>query len=483
MRGARVGRSYDVPEGDPDTALRSIWVAANRPGAERLVKAAQRYGLGVSVEVARAFINRQSIAQIFAPERKSEGAVAARSMDALWQVDLIDLTQLPKEENDGYQYILVATNVFDRMVGAKPLKGKSPTQVREAFEELLVNEDAWPEVVDTDGGEEFKGDFDELLKEKGILHTYKDPQDRNALAVNDRSIQALKAAMFKEMADQGSARWVDDLDQIVENHNETPHGGIQDAAPNDVEDDPVLQFRLLEDNAQKIKLNERVHEKRVQKMMEAGAFREPLPKSTFQRGFKPRYKNEVEKLLGIDGPEVVSTSGKRILLKRALPVGSESKDTEAPAILQGGSASRDRRAQEALQPFADLLARYLEDRTETLTKASLFLRAQPGFTDAMRSVRAPSLAWFLRLADFDVTTTALGGRSTVRNSSLTRQLREQGARDDAGAEWQPRRPLRWASGALSLTSQLADARPRAPDGFGSNYEETLKELLDLRLSA
>jgi hypothetical protein len=67
-----------------------------------------------------------------------------------------------------------------------------------------------------------------------------------------------------------------------------------------------------------------VHEKRVQKMMEAGAFREPLPKSTFQRGFKPRYTNEVEKLLGIDGPEVVSTSGKRILLKRASPVGSES---------------------------------------------------------------------------------------------------------------------------------------------------------------
>jgi hypothetical protein len=81
MRSARAGRSYDVPEGDPDTALRSIWVAANRPGAERLVKAAQRYGLGVSMEVARAFINRQSIAQIFAPERKSEGAVAARSMD------------------------------------------------------------------------------------------------------------------------------------------------------------------------------------------------------------------------------------------------------------------------------------------------------------------------------------------------------------------------------------------------------------------
>ena len=167
--------------------------------------AARRAGMPLSRAGAQSFINRQSVAQIFAPARKSKGAIPARSLDALWQCDLLDMSSLPKEPNDDFQYILVCANVFDRMVGAEPLRTKKPAEVRKAMEEIMVNEDAWPEVVDTDDGEEFKGAFEELLQERDILHKIKDPQDRNALGVNDRSILELKVALCKEMADAGDS--------------------------------------------------------------------------------------------------------------------------------------------------------------------------------------------------------------------------------------------------------------------------------------
>ena len=95
-----------------DDALHTVWIGANRPGVDKLVAAARRAGMPLSRAGAQSFINRQSVAQIFAPARKSEGAIPARSLDALWQCDLLDMSSLPKEPNDDFQYILVCTNVF-----------------------------------------------------------------------------------------------------------------------------------------------------------------------------------------------------------------------------------------------------------------------------------------------------------------------------------------------------------------------------------
>ena len=93
------------------------------------------------------------------------------------------------------------------------------------------------------------------------------------------------------MADAGDSNLVNKFDRIVHNHNARPHGGIEGAAPEDVEKDPAFQFRLTEDNAQKIMKNEAVHTKRVDRVEEAGAYREPVPHQTFTRGYHPRFKN------------------------------------------------------------------------------------------------------------------------------------------------------------------------------------------------
>ena len=137
------------------------------------------------------------------------------------------------------------------------------------------------------------------------------------------------------MAEDGSGSWSKHLQRAVKAHNANSHGHLMGAAPGDIRGSAVVQYALKKEAGQDAMANSRQHADRVAALRKAGAFRVLLPSKTFTRSTTARWSNEVHRVAGFVGVEVVDEKGARFHVRDALPVGADSKDTAASADVGG----------------------------------------------------------------------------------------------------------------------------------------------------
>ena len=258
--------------------------------------------------------------QILAPKPRSLGKSAAEGPNNRLQADLIDFSQNTRSRN---RYALIVSDVFTREAVTKALPDKSAQAVgqaaAEAIPELVQDESDY--VVTTDEGREFF-QLEQVLPE-AVVHRTKKPEDRNATAVVDRTIQTLKKDLAGEVARHGG-QWDLDLESVTEAYNARPHQTVH-AAPEDVETQRTTRFRVLQDNASKFQHNNNLTRARHRRLEEAGAFRAP---TNARRSFEPSY-GPVREVGSIDSMVVRATDGSETLLKHALPVPRGSAEPKA----------------------------------------------------------------------------------------------------------------------------------------------------------
>ena len=68
----------------------------------------------------------------------------------------------------------------------------------------------------------------------------------------DRLSRTIKEKIFKFFTDKNTSNWIDNLDDIVNSYNDTPHQSLKYITPNDVKDNIYFVQDL---NKQKIKRN------------------------------------------------------------------------------------------------------------------------------------------------------------------------------------------------------------------------------------
>ncbi len=388
-------------------ALQGIYEAAGRPGAAKLRDAARRRGLEVSLKQAQDFVRGQATAQVFGPAPKSQGKVTSPELNDRWQCDLMDFKTRTPEKNKGLRAALLCVDVFSRFAYAEPLVGKTAGEVAAAFERILQRVRTTrttgkkaagrPKEVSTDSGNEFKGEFSEMLSRLGIAHSWK--TSINSLAVVDATTRTLKDIMKKEMTAKESDSWVAALPKAVEAYNANSHSGILNSAPEDVPKSKVLQYELEKRAGYDQAQNTTVHQDRVVRLQAAGAFRALLPRSTWTRTGQPRYSDKVYRLDFVSGHEAVATDGSRHPLRDVLPVPVASTDVQVPRELKGGRPIRDEGAKAALRPFATALRGLLGAGPITLQMAGTRLRAIPGFPEAMAAQRLTGIGALRRFLD------------------------------------------------------------------------------------
>ena len=101
----------------------------------------------------------------------------------------------------GHKYFLIIVNVFSRQVSAEALRSKEPLSVAPALRRLVEALPEKPQVLSTDDGAEFTRHVEGYLVSAGIAHkTRVAKQYVNTLAVEDRSLQNIKARMSRTMA-------------------------------------------------------------------------------------------------------------------------------------------------------------------------------------------------------------------------------------------------------------------------------------------
>ena len=131
-------------------------------------------------------------------------------------------------------------------------------------------------------------------------------------------------------------------------------------APDDVQKEPVVRFRMMQANADKLRRNAKQLEQRQAKIKDLGFFRPMVGNQSFQRGFKPKFSNEVKKVDAVEGGVLIS-GGQRYELARVQPVSKGSKNVEMPKSLAQGSEARTAKQADELARFRAPLKEFLKD--------------------------------------------------------------------------------------------------------------------------
>ena len=374
-------------------ALAELSDQLGNPGAQKLYLEARRRKIPVSRAQVQDLVKRQGQRQLFQPAQPSKGQSAAEGYSARYQADLADMSTTPSK---GFRYFLFLVNVFSREAWAVPVRSKEPTSVAPALRRLLEALPERPQVLATDDGAEFTQHAEDVLNSLGIAHkTHTSKQDVNALSVLDRALQNVKARLARTMARAEGKEWADALQAAVTGYNKTYHSAVHES-PEELLESKEALFMTMQDNARKLEHNQKLTDRRVAKLREAGAFRRPIGTRRFKRGFRATY-GEVEEPTAIRGSTVEGPGG-QVNIKLVQIVEKDSSKA-TPKFATGDARQEGKR--ELLEDLLTELQGFLEERggRASMSAAALHLKQVLGahYRASLSAARVETLADAVRL--------------------------------------------------------------------------------------
>ena len=147
--------------------------------------------------------------------------------DNIWGVDLADM-QLLSKYNKGIRFLLCVTDIFSKYAWVVPLKDKNGISIVKAFQSILKqsNSNRKPNKIWVDKGFEFyNAYFKKWLRDNDIVmySTYNEGKS----VVAERFIRTLKSKIYKYMTSISKDVYIDKLDDIVDEYNNTYHTTIK----------------------------------------------------------------------------------------------------------------------------------------------------------------------------------------------------------------------------------------------------------------
>ena len=389
--------------------LKEIQERIGNVGVDKLYAAARRKRIpGVTRETVRLFLATDETKQLFRPLPESKGKTGAEAQQFRVQMDLIDMKYSPSKisaRGPSYKNAIVLIDVMSRFAWGAPCISKDPNDVEPVLRRILHSMEKLPTFISSDKGNEFSGAVATLLESKGIIHrTKSDTHDMNSLSVVDRVIQTLKKRLAESLAGK-KGEWAQRLPVVIKQYNSTQHPAIH-GEPDDFgkPGHEISEFITQAENAGKLKHNQVLLEKRKNKLEGEGGFRVPVggPKA-FHRGFKQAYSGEVFEIQKIEGSTAVGKNGKRIDVKRAMPVHRASGYAEAGFAL--GDERIQTKKDKLVEPLMLELYQWLSPGERvSLSSAAAHLKEQLGaakYREIMKSVGFQHLVQAVRLFDHE----------------------------------------------------------------------------------
>jgi hypothetical protein len=146
----------------------------------------------------------------------------------------MDMSKLSRY-NKGYKWILSVVDLFTKKAWVIPLKDKTAANVWTGLKSLLDSLPEKPHIVQSDNGGEFKGPVSEGLESMGVKQIFSSayhPQSQGAVEAFNGTFKRLLRRYF---AENENKNWVDELDSIMTNYNNSIHSTTKHK-PNEVID-------------------------------------------------------------------------------------------------------------------------------------------------------------------------------------------------------------------------------------------------------
>ena len=276
---------------DRGARLQEIYDDAGRPGAQAFRFAVRRAGLQISEVDAKAFVASQSQGQIFQGRIASDGVVPGGGRDDMrWQIDLIDWSKRIRKLSGKHRFALVAVDNYDRTVFTQPLMNKTAEKTLDAWRKVIrANGNITPKEVTADLGNEWALLEQEIASKGGVLRR-KNMQAANTLAVVDRVVGKLKVILSGYVLTD----WAGALRKATAAYNEKSHSYLMGSAPDDVKGSAELQYELDKVHGEQIRHNNEKWRAKAGKLRDAGAFRKPRPRDTWERIDAPKFAGRMK---------------------------------------------------------------------------------------------------------------------------------------------------------------------------------------------
>ena len=193
--------------------------------------------------------------------------------------DLADM-QLLSKYNKGIRFLLCAIDIFSKYVWIVPLKDKKGVSIATAFQSILKrsNSSRKPNKIWVEKGSEFYNvSFKKWLKDNDIVMYSTNNEGKSVVA--ERFIRTLKSKIYKHMTSISKNVYIDKLNDIVDEYNNTYHNTIK-MKPIDVKDNTYINTdKEINNEDPKFKVGDRL---RISKY-----------KNIFAKGYTPNWSEEV----------------------------------------------------------------------------------------------------------------------------------------------------------------------------------------------
>ena len=197
-------------------------------GQEKLYRQAKAIDSSITRKQIGDFFALNEVAQTHRKLQKKDKGQPIRGPLGSIQMDLM-FYSYPKQ-NNGYNTILTAIGINNRIGYAIPMRGKSAEEAARAIQELINQSiENWHSfyLLESDNCKEFLNKLvQSVLAKYDINHITGQEGDHHFMGLIERFNRTIKAMIGKYMTANNTTRWIDVLPQILENYNNSFHRSI-----------------------------------------------------------------------------------------------------------------------------------------------------------------------------------------------------------------------------------------------------------------
>jgi len=186
------------------------------------------------------------------------------------------------------------------------MKSKDNEEVIKAFLKIISKEK--PYVITTDSDSTFLSkEFQKVLDKNEIALKPVPLHDHHSLGIIDRFARTIKTILHKRFIKHDSLNWVDNLETIIKNYNNSPHSGIADIKPSQATEKHNA-FTIYNLNIEKSK------EKTTYKptIFNIGDYVRIKEDNIFQKKSEGKYKDEAHQISNINGKIITLDNDKKV---------------------------------------------------------------------------------------------------------------------------------------------------------------------------
>ena len=197
-------------------------------GIEKLSKEYKKRGGDAKLKDIKRKIEEVDSYTLYKPPKRKfkTRPVVPYTIDDIWDVDLMVISEHLVESNDVYHYVLGAIDILSRYVWVACLKTKTGADVVKGFKEIFSLTDRRPHRIRVDQGREFNNKEVKAFLKKQDIHIFANTTYAKANYI-ERFRRTLKTRIYRHLSNKDTDRFVDVLPALISSYNSTFHGGIK----------------------------------------------------------------------------------------------------------------------------------------------------------------------------------------------------------------------------------------------------------------